>query len=153
MYVTQVHLILVFKVGRWQARRQLADFSSKAEQVLWFADSFGVELDTLHGHTASGEKVVVKLSDTASASTPETRVSDEDRDKVLLVLYLLDKFGVGDAFYHELSMINRSLPRSHKVKQAQVEYNSEIQLKTIPHYDGMYRSFEDTLKEHIHKLV
>ena len=45
------------------------------------------------------------------------------------------------------------LSQSHKVKQAQVEYNSEIQLKTIPHYDGVHRSFEDTLKEHIYKLV
>lgn len=53
------------------------------------------------------------------------------------MLYLLDKFGVGGAFYHELSMINRSLPRLHKVKQAIVEYNSDIQLKMIPHYDGV----------------
>ena len=50
-------------------------------------------------------------------------------------------------------MIDLSLPRPHKVKQARVEYNSKIQLKTIPHCDGVYRSFEDTLKERIHNLV
>ena len=121
--------------------------------MLWFADSFGIQLDTLQGHTTNGEKVVVTLGETASASTPEPSVPDDERDKVLQVLHLLDKFGVGDAFYHELSMIDKSLPRSHKVKQVRVEYNSEIQLKTIPHYDGVYRSFEDTLKEHAHKLV
>lgn len=98
--------VLIPKVGKRQARRQLADFSSKVEQVLWFAESFGIQLDTLQGHTASGEKVVVKLGENALASTPEPSVTDEERDKVLQVLYLLDEFGVGDAFYHELSMID-----------------------------------------------
>ena len=34
-----------------------------------------------------------------------------------------------------------------------MEYSSEIQLKMIPHYDGVYHSVEDTLKDRIHKLV
>ena len=32
------------------------------------------------------------------------------------VLYLLDRFGISDEFYHEIAMIFPSLPWSHHVK-------------------------------------
>jgi len=42
----------------------------------------------------------------------------EDQQNMLQILYLLDRFGVGDLFYHELAMLNPSFPRLHTVKGA-----------------------------------
>ena len=38
----------------------------------------------------------------------------------LRVLYLLDRFGVSDKFYQELSMLFSELPRSNAVKKARM---------------------------------
>lgn len=44
--------------------------------------------------------------------------SEEDaKTKIEQSLFLLDKFCVGDAFYHELIMTIGGLPRSYLVKQ------------------------------------
>lgn len=131
----------------------MADFSTKTEQALWFAESFGITLDTLQGHTATGKPVVVKFGDCTPESTSRVADTEAERDRVLQILYLLDKFGVGDAFYHELTMIDKSLPRSYSIKQARKEYNSRVELQPIPGFDGVYRSFESTLKEQVGVLV
>ena len=44
-------------------------------------------------------------------------LSEEEKKNVEKKNPLLDKFCVGDAFYHELSMITDGLPRSNLVKQ------------------------------------
>ena len=41
----------------------------------------------------------------------------EDKNKLEQVLFLLDKFCVGDEVYHELTMITDGLPKSYLVKQ------------------------------------
>ena len=54
------------------------------------------------------------------------------REQVLQVLYLLDRFGVGDSFYHEFAMATPSLPRSHHIKAAQIELNQSVEIHNIP---------------------
>ena len=113
-------------------------------------------MESLQGHTATGEKIVVKLGGNNLQSTctsTHTTANEDRRDMVLQVLYLLDKFGVGDTFYHEMSMVQPSLPRSYKVKQARLECNSSVELHTISGYDGVYRSLEITLKKQLSILV
>ena len=92
----------------------------------------------------------MKVSEYVCTTDTDTKA---ERDRVLLILYLLDKFGVGDAFYHELTMIDKSLPRSYSIKQARKEYNSRVELQPIPGFDGVYRSFESTFKEILSVLV
>ena len=56
-----------------------------------------------------------------SSSTPTSRgyenIREEQKDKVEQVLFLLDKFCVGDEVYHELSMIIEGLPHSQAGKK------------------------------------
>ncbi len=67
-------------------------------------------------------------------------------DDVQRVLYLLDRYGVSDHFYHELSMIVPSLPRSYKVKQTRGALSSEVELNKLPvPYHRCYRSLTDTI--------
>ena len=86
-------------------RRKLSEFGSAAESALWFAESFGLILESLNVRTSgSGEEISVPLSDSEQPSTtPECRQVDEY--VALQPLYLLDRFGVSDEFYHELTQV------------------------------------------------
>ena len=54
--------------------------------------------------SGSGEAISVSLSDSMqSSTTPERRKVDEY--VALQTLYLLDRFGVSDEFYHELTQV------------------------------------------------
>jgi len=68
--------------------------------------------------------------------------------------YLLDRFGVGDLFYHELAMLNPSLPRSHTVKDARTQLDSKLDIfRTPAPYNGAYRSFKVTLVTELGRMV
>ena len=62
------------------------------------------------------------------------------------VLYLLDRFAISDQFYHELAMINPSLPRSYQVKKARNLLTSNVKIKRLPkpHF-GCYRPLRECL--------
>ena len=70
---------------------------------------------------------------------------------MLRVLYLLDRFGVSDKFYQELSMLFSELPRCNAVKKkARTELNDTMELICI---EGTYQPFESTLCKHLAILV
>ena len=71
----------------------------------------------------------------------------------LRVLYPLDRFGVSDKFYQELSMLFSELPKSNAVKQTRTELNDILDLIRIEGYEGAYRPFESTLCKHLSILV
>ena len=71
----------------------------------------------------------------------------------LRVLYPLDRFGVSDKFYQELSMLFSELPRSNAVKKTRTELNDILDLIRIEGYEGAYRSFESTLCKYLSILV
>ena len=105
--------------------RTLKTFMSRAQTALWFSKSFGLELESLLVRERKTETVHV-----LQISTPQQQLgnctdltgfdalSDADKAKVEQTLFLLDKYGVGDSFFHELSMSNcAGLPRSYLIKQ------------------------------------
>ena len=75
--------------------------------VLWFAESFGLIPESMSVRTSgSGEVFNVPLSNLEqqqSSSSHEERKVDEY--VALQTLYLLDRFGVPDEFYHELTQV------------------------------------------------
>ncbi len=98
--------------------------------ALWFASSFGLQLksltveenDTGKVHDLKCHQHVPNLEPTTSTDqSGETSTFSslplEEKNMVEQILFLLDKFCVGDNFYHELSMIVNGLPRSYLVKQ------------------------------------
>ena len=90
----------------------------------------------------SGKSVHISLSD-----------SDAQREERREILYLLDKYGVSNAFYQALSMKCDSLPRASKVKAARSELNKTVKLFSIPTFDGSYRHVETAIQEEITRLV
>ena len=138
-------------VSKRHARRKLNEFTTKAEQVLWFAESFGLELDSIQAHTLSGREVKIQLSKTAGSSVESDRTQDSNKMKE--ILYLLDKFGVGDQYYHEMSMLDSSLPRSYKVKGLRTTLNESMDIKHISGFEGARRPFKETLTKVIRRMV
>ena len=91
------------------AGRKIQEVSEHANKALEFLSTYGLVAESLKVHTTSGKTFHVPLSDDAAS---------ENEDTVdLRVLYILDRYGVNDTFYHELAMLFSELPRSHAVKK------------------------------------
>ncbi|CAB3989234.1 Hypothetical predicted protein [Paramuricea clavata] len=89
--------------------------------------SFGLQVESLIvSEVKSGVKhnltLPNKTTDQASDKGFDA-LSDDDKSKVEKVLFLLDRFCVGDHFYHELSMVINGLPKSYLVKQRRDQLN------------------------------
>lgn len=90
--------------------RTLKSFLSRVETALWISKSFGIALDALSVKECdSGEVHHLKVSGQPQekSSKDGSSYSDLDEDTkteiaIEQILFLLDKFCVGDSFYHEL---------------------------------------------------
>lgn len=148
------------EVQERQRRRKLAMLKEGCKHALWFTDSFG--LDLLHvvfRSRNSSEHVSLEFntspmgSSSSTLTTPSDNIntlvnSSNDQQKLLQIVYLLDRFGVSDVFYHELAMINPTLPRSYKVKRVREALSSNVELIRLPQpYKGCYRSIKSCLVE------
>ncbi len=70
------------------------------------------------------------------------------------ILFLMDKFAVGDAFIHELSMIIDGMPRSYLIKQCRNKLNSICAVKPTPGPEpGAQLSFKDSLVNKLQLMV
>lgn len=99
------------EVGERQQRRKKTQLKTNVERALWF-DHKGL----VPNHTMTySEKVRRSYKN----------LTEADQQKVRNVLFILDKFCIGDEAYHELSMIdgNEELPRSYLIKQCKDELN------------------------------
>ena len=90
-------------------RQKLSHFRSVTEAALWFAESFGLIPDQLTTHAAnSGEQISIHFGEGTSQASQQsitTRLPDEFC--AMQTLYLLDRFGVSDEFYHELTQVKQ----------------------------------------------
>ncbi|CAB4028869.1 Hypothetical predicted protein [Paramuricea clavata] len=81
-------------------------------------------------------------------------LSDDDKGKVEKVLFLLDKFCVGDDFYHEITMLVEGLPKSYLVKQRRDQLNKMCHITSTPGEEhGAQLPFKDLLKNRIKKYT
>ena len=91
-----------------------------------------LELISLNG----GPTVTLSLCEKDTHSSP--CISPEDREKCQQILYLLDRFNVGDEVYHELSMVSKDL---YRIKKLRSELNCGIQLTKTPGNSGVSTPF------------
>ena len=85
-------------------------------------------------------------------SQPQSKTKQYDslseicKKNVEAILFLMDKFSVGDAFVHEMSMIVDGMPRSYLIKQCRDKLNSTCAVKPTPGPEpGAQVSFRDAL--------
>lgn len=81
-------------------------------------------------------------------------VTEADKSTIETVLFLMDKFAVGDAFIHELSMVVDGMPKSYLIKQCRDKLNSTCSVKPIPGGQcGAQVSFKESLTNKLKLLV
>ena len=140
----------VDEVQERQKRRKVATLKESCQQALSFVESYNAEVTTISIKTkTTKETLTFQLGDSSSSSphTPSPSPSCSSfSDETEQILYLLDRYGVSDQFYHELAMTMPALPRSYKVKRARQTISSTVELKRLPRpYDGCYRSMKEML--------
>ena len=148
--------------------RTLKTFLSRANMALWFASSFGLELETLKvKENETGQVHTVNFQQENSIREPASSINESDRastfstlleeekKRVEQILFLLDKFCVGDNFYHELSMTVDGLPRSYLVKQCRQDLNSMCHLEGLKgQFPGAkVSSVKNLLADHISDYI
>ena len=145
------------EVGERQKRRKLASLRETCKRALWFTDSFNVDLLGIIFKTKSNleeisidynNPTISSSSSNSSSSIMSSSDTTESQTQLRQILYLLDRFAVSDEFYHELSMVSPTLPKSYKVKKVRELLNNNVELKRLPSpYSGCYRSVTECLHE------
>ena len=133
----------ITQLGKRQRLRRIKELKDRADLALWFLESHGLQLSCLK----------VKESNSGRAHTFEyetERVSQEDKENLEQLLFLLDKFCVSDDMYHELTILYNDSPRSYLIKQKRSDLNKLSHIEKVPgNYAGAQISFVDTLQDHI----
>ena len=119
-------------MGERQQRRKIKELNTTVERALWFQKSFGLALNsvTFSGDADSNHTLCFEENRKKCFND----LSEEDQDEVKSVLFLLDKFCIGDAAYHELTMYcgGEDLPRSNLIKQCKDDLNKLCHITRTP---------------------
>lgn len=96
------------QVAERQRRRKLSLLKNSTEKALWFIESFGLDMESVTMRDSAGSSVVLNYTDLP----PPPRTTPPPSDQAIAqTLYLLERFGVSDEFYHELTILYPSLSR------------------------------------------
>ena len=159
----------LMKVQNRQRRQKMAALKENTKEALAFTESYEVDLKSISFETRESQPKMITLNytpatinsglesssthNTSLHSTVTSSISNSPQlpqqncsQPIAEILYLLDTYGVSDDFYHELSMINTLLPRSHEVKKLRKFISSGIEIQYLQHpYFGCYVSFPEYL--------
>lgn len=143
------------QVGTRQRQKKVKELKTKAERALWFLGSYGVSLGTLSAEDFSGQHIELDLSpDKPRKISKYEALPEKEKTKIKEVLHILDRFCVGDAAYHVLSVLESGLPRSYIVKQCRGDINSSFVITRTPgELVGAQMSFKDELRRKIKEKV
>ena len=92
-------------------------------------EEIGLEMESIKvSETETGNKHNIKFEECKDTNVSHNchgfdALSDDKKSRVEKILFPLDKFCVGDCFYHELTMMWGDLPRSYLVKQKRDQLN------------------------------
>ena len=105
-------------------------------------------------------KLEVRNKDDGSSSNIDICVQETDKENVSCqtakqqVLYTKERYGISDQAYHELSMVDESLPRSWMIKHQRNEMNKQWEISRTPGECniGVQQSFKKKLIDRIRVL-
>ena len=82
-------------------------------------------------------------------------LSQDEKNKIEQVLFLMDKFCMGNEMYHKLSMVTEGLPKSYLIKQSRARrLNATYHIERTPGiYPGASLNFTSTLCDHVKELL
>ena len=111
--------------------------TTRVQKALWFMNAYGLKLNSLKVEENNKTKHKLNLNDIPTTTNPTVHANntnlgcryltlpEDERKKVEEeVLFLMDRFGVSDEFYHQITMIFDELSRSYLVKQCKTNLNT-----------------------------
>lgn len=123
----------VVEVQERQQRRKIKELKTAVERALWFAETFGLKLTSASFCDENGKDYDMNFSD-----TPRTKafkdLPEDEQAKLKQILFIQDKFCVGEAAYHELTMTEagEGLPRSYLIRQCKESLNDMCHIERTP---------------------
>ena len=142
-------------VGKRQQHRKIKELKTQVERTLWFANTYGLHLESLKLSDNSGAEYELEFTDGGTKNCYKD-LPEAEKQKIKEVVLIQDKFCVGEAAYHELSMIpaGQTLPRSYLVKQCKDSLNQLCHIERTPgKNEGAQVNFYDALRNAIQNHV
>ena len=138
------------EVGRRQQHRILMELKTKAEGSLWFAKAFGLDVSSVKFEDETGLHHEIKYSSSTRENTSKSyeELSDDEKDVIKQVTFITDRFCIGEAAYHELTMgeSGSDLPRSYLIKQCKHDLNKLVKISRTPgQAEGAQLDFESEM--------
>ena len=95
---------------------------------------FGLKLTSMEIQDDSGKTHSITYQGQGQGTKPFKQLSKEDQDKIKEIVYLTDKFYMGEAAYYELTLASGGdgLPRSFQVRQSKNHLNELIHIGRTP---------------------
>lgn len=127
-------------------------FKQRVNQALWFSKFFGLEFTEMKVVDKNGKMYNITDKPKSTSSSFEC-LSDDEKEKVKSLLYILDSFGISDEAYHEIAIQNDGLIRSYLVKQCRQSINGMCQISKTPgESPGAQLNFMETLEQTLEKI-
>lgn len=142
-------------VGIRQQERKLRTLETRVEQALWFTESFGLHLETLKLVDDFGKPYSLSFEEKGNKKAYKD-LPIEQQQIIQQYLFLMDKFCIGEATYHELTCCPGAdqLPKSYLIRQCKEELNKLFYIERTPgEASGAALNFIDELRHVIEKMV
>ena len=91
------------EVKERQQRRRIREVKTYVEQALWFAETFGLKLSSVRFKDSGGVSHTIDYQTSDRRKNSYKDLSEEEKEKIKQVLYVTDKFCIGEAAYHQAS--------------------------------------------------
>ncbi|CAB3996291.1 Hypothetical predicted protein [Paramuricea clavata] len=93
------------EVGQRQQHRILKGLKTKEERLLWFAKTFGLDVSSIELKDETGFHHAMKYKQVGENTSKSYReLTQDEKDVVKQVTFVTDRFCIGEAAYHELTM-------------------------------------------------
>jgi hypothetical protein len=97
------------------------EFKSKAETALWFVESYCLVPQYLKLESTDGQTAKVDFNPLSRKSSYQD-LSEEERQRIKDLLFILEKFNVSESAYRELTLFCDGLPRTYLVSSMPGRY-------------------------------
>ncbi|XP_046561326.1 uncharacterized protein LOC124270324 [Haliotis rubra] len=129
-------------IGARQSGRRLSLVKDEVKKVLSFLNEMGLNPRSL-SLEIRGKSLTMDIGQDALSYQ---ELDEDRRDKLRGLVAILDKYGISDAAYHELSQAFCNLPRTHTVVSEREEI-SQFNIRRVPgNIVGAYVSFKEDLQ-------
>ncbi|KAK2565676.1 hypothetical protein P5673_010845 [Acropora cervicornis] len=141
------------EVSARQVTRKIKELKTTAQKALWFLQSFGLTLDSIKVRDKEG--TVTELDyEGNNGSASFDNLPEDEKETVRALLYIMDKFCVSNAAYHEVTQISDDIPRSYLIKQCRSDLNNSFHIRRTPGKNsGVEMSFKQELEAQIRKKL